>query len=78
MVVPLPLSTSNSFGPLADTDEQPVEAPVLAASSSVTSSAVQETPTVKWAEVMASLYGKRSIDLSFGMDAGNTRRLDVR
>ena len=72
MVVPLPLSTSNSFGPLADTDEQPVEAPALAASSSATSSAVQETPTVKWAEVMASLYARRSIDQSFGMDAGNT------
>ena len=69
MVVPLPLATSNSFAPLADNDDQPA---VLPGPETGSASSALDSSSVKWAEVMATLYAKRSIDASLGMDAGNT------
>ena len=65
------MATSNSFAPLADDDDQPTVVPG-ASSMPAPSTAVglTETASVRWTEVMTSLYSKRSINDSHGMDAG--------
>ena len=67
-MVPLNLATSNSFAPLAEDEEQ---APVPPRPASQLASSEVAPPIVRWTEVIAALYAKRSIDTTLGMDSGN-------
>ena len=69
MVVPL-VSTSNSFAPLADDDDQPSSSGIAASAMGRPPSSMPEGSRVSWAEVMSTLSAKHTITDTLGMDAG--------